>query len=136
MNPDKKKTILVVDDSALVRRQVRDALTGAGYDTVEARNGREALAAFEGHHFDLVITDFMMPEMSGLELIQAIRESAVRSTVPVVVLSTLATGPLVQQGWDLGVKAWLKKPFKPGMLVSAIAALLDPERNGEVACAS
>jgi two-component system chemotaxis response regulator CheY len=132
-----RNTILVIDDSALVRKQIKDALAGAGHPTIEAADGEEGLRLLEGGDVALVITDFMMPKMSGLELIGAIRRNPSCADVPIIVLSTLGTGTLVQQGWDLGVKAWLKKPFKPNMLVSAVASLLPSDGEGEAArCAS
>lgn len=120
------KTVLVVDDSALVRKQVTDALDRQGFDTVAVSDGRRALEVIASTEIAVVITDFMMPTMTGLELIAAIRGGAAHADVPVVVLSTLGSGNLVQQGWDLGVKAWIKKPFKPEMLVSAVASLVAP----------
>jgi two-component system chemotaxis response regulator CheY len=119
-------TVLVVDDSALVRKQVTDALERQGFDTVAVSDGRRALEVLAAAEISLVITDFMMPTMTGLELIAAIRGGSAHADVPIVVLSTLASGNLVQQGWDLGVKAWIKKPFKPEMLVSAVLSLVGP----------
>jgi two-component system chemotaxis response regulator CheY len=132
-----QKTVLIIDDSALVRRQVREALASAGYDAIEAHDGVEALASLRVRDVALVITDFTMPQMSGLELIQSIRGGIVQSGVPIIVLSTLATGSLVQQGWDAGVHAWLKKPFKPAMLLSAVASVLTKAvERGAAACGS
>ncbi len=119
-------TVLVVDDSALVRRKVTEALTGVGLDAVEAADGEEALAALARHEVALVITDFMMPKMSGAELIEAIRESASCAHLPVIVLSSVGKGGAVDQGWKLGVKAWLKKPFKPELLAAALSLLAPP----------
>jgi two-component system chemotaxis response regulator CheY len=121
----------VVDDSSFVRKQVRDALVGAGYRTIEAADGEAGLRLFESEDVALVITDFMMPKMSGIELIGAIRRSPSRADVPILVLSTLGTGALVREARELDVKAWLKKPFKPSMLVSAVASLLSPSSPAE-----
>jgi len=118
------KKILIIDDSALVRRQVIAALEVTGYGIVEACDGQEALNALDVHDIVLVITDFTMPKMSGLELIERIRVHATCSEVPIVVLSTQTKVDLVERGWALGVKAWLKKPFKPGLLASAVQSLV------------
>jgi two-component system chemotaxis response regulator CheY len=131
------KTVLVVDDSALVRRQVTDALARQGVATVTASEGRHALELLATTDIAVVITDFMMPTMTGLELIAAIRSGSVRADVPIVVLSTLGSGNLVQQGWDLGVKAWIKKPFKPEMLAAAVVSLLGTaDAYGGLKCGS
>jgi two-component system chemotaxis response regulator CheY len=118
------KKILLIDDSSLVRRQVTAALEGQGYEFVEASDGPEALQVLDANEIALVITDFTMPKMSGLELIEQIRSRPTRSDVPIIVLSTQAKVDLVERGWHLGVKAWLKKPFKPGMLASAVQSLI------------
>lgn len=119
-------TVLVVDDSALVRKKVVEALAGVGLDAVEATDGEDALAVLERLPVVLVITDFMMPKMNGSELIEAMRQRASWAALPVIVLSTVGQGGLVEQGWKLGVKAWLKKPFKPELLAAAALSLLAP----------
>jgi two-component system chemotaxis response regulator CheY len=118
------KTVLVIDDSSLVRRQVRAALEASGVSIVEAADGLAALELLAAREVHLVITDFTMPRMSGIELLEALRSQATQREVPVIVLSTQGQAALVQRGWELGVKAWLKKPFKPALLASAVLSLL------------
>jgi two-component system chemotaxis response regulator CheY len=114
----------VIDDSSLVRRQVTAALEGKGYDVVQAPDGPEALAILGAEAIALVITDFTMPKMSGIELIERVRAHPTCSNVPIIVLSTQTRVDLVERGVHLGVKAWLKKPFKAALLASAVESLM------------
>ncbi|MCU0686820.1 MAG: response regulator [Polyangiaceae bacterium] len=117
-------TVLVVDDSAFVRKKVTEALAGAGFGAVEAADGVEALAVLARHEVVLVITDFLMPKMSGSELISAIREHEPWAQLPVIVLSTVGNGGVVEPGWERGVTVWLRKPYKPELLVAAALSLV------------
>jgi CheY-like chemotaxis protein len=122
--PATRKRILVIDDSSLVRRQVTVALEGKGYEIVQAPDGPTALEILGAQPIALVITDFTMPRMSGLELIELIRAHPTSSDVPIIVLSTQTKVDLVARGQHLGVKAWLKKPFKAALLASAVESLM------------
>lgn len=110
--------ILVVDDSATVRRVVSRTLTQAGYDVCLAGDGREALEASQAHVPDLVLTDFVMPHMNGLRFVHAMREIANLRAVPVVLMSAKADkigdGFLAQTG---AIDA-ITKPFSPEALLA------------------
>lgn len=116
--------VLVVDDSAFVRAQVRTALAALGVVVIEAGDGVDALAMLGQHEIALLITDFMMPRMTGLELIEQMRSSPATACIATLILSTQATSNFVEHGAALGVRAWLKKPFKAPMLLAAVASLL------------
>lgn len=113
----------MVDDSELVRTRVRAAL-GAGHAFLDAADGARALELLEAHAVDLVVTDFMMPAMTGLDLVERMRRSERTAGIPVLVLSTQATRILVDKAHDLGVTAWLRKPFDPAALTMAATSLL------------
>jgi len=133
---DDQRPLLVIDDSALARRQVKEALASAGYGVVETDDGAAALEVLRRGEVRLVITDFMIPGMSGVELITSIRATPGCEDLPIVVLSTLGNGAVVEQAWPLGVEAWLKKPFKREILLSAIASLLRERERRAEACGS
>lgn len=108
--------ILIVDDSSVVRSMVKKAIAMAGLEigeVLEAGNGREALEALQSHWVDIVFTDLHMPEMTGIELVQAMARSGVLATTPVVVVSSDPSESRVEELRRLGVRAYLKKPFRP-----------------------
>jgi len=108
--------VLIVDDSSVVRSMVKKAVAMAGLDIEEvheAGNGREALEKLQSHWVDIVFTDLHMPEMTGIELVQAMARSGVLSTTPVVVVSSDPSESRVEELRRLGVRAYLKKPFRP-----------------------
>ena len=116
--------ILIVDDSAMVRRQVTSALVGAGFLVVEAVDGedaREKLAATPDT--GLIVCDVTMPRMNGIEFLEAIRQESRFDGVPVVMLTTEGRPDMIQRAKTLGAKGWLVKPFKPDLLISAVQRL-------------
>jgi CheY-like chemotaxis protein len=103
------KSILVVDDNELLCRLACDILTTEGYRAVPASNAHAALAAFENEEFDLLVTDFRMPGMDGLELARAIRNR--NPQFPVIVMTAYA--PVECEH----VTLWLPKEYLfPGLL--------------------
>ncbi len=124
--------ILIVDDSSVVRSMVRKAISMAGLDIEEvheAGNGREALQILQDHWVDLVFTDLHMPEMSGIELVQAMARSGVLSTTPVVVVSSDPSESRVEELRALGVRAYLKKPFRPEGFRAIVEEVLDGQQK-------
>lgn len=116
--------ILIVDDSAMVRRQVSNALVGAGFSVVEAVDGedaREKLSATPDAK--LIVCDVTMPRMNGIEFLEAIRQESRFDAVPVVMLTTEGRPELIQKAKALGAKGWLVKPFKPDVLIAAVQRL-------------
>ncbi len=118
--------ILVVDDVAenrdlLLRRLKRMQLT----DTVEAGDGREALALIRQDNFDLVLLDVMMPEMSGIEVLRALREEGRLADMPVVMISAASEIEKVVECIELGAEDYLPKPFNPALLAARVRAALE-----------
>lgn len=122
-------TILVADDSATMRMIVQATLTGAGWKVLTAGNGQEALEMAKSHPVDLVVSDWNMPVMGGLELIQGLREQDQYLDVPVLVLTTEDDVDSKMAARDLGVCGWLSKPVDPDALVELASELLD-EQSG------
>jgi len=120
------KKILLVDDSASVRQVAGIALRRAGYETVEASNGKEALPFLDAGKLNLIISDVNMPEMNGIEFLKAVKQHPTSKFTPVVMLTTEAGDDLKQQGRAAGAKAWIVKPFQPATLLDAVAKLILP----------
>jgi two-component system chemotaxis response regulator CheY len=121
------KRILIVDDSKTIRQQVAMPITEAGYEIVEAANGAEGLAQLgKNHDVALIITDVNMPNMNGLEMIEAIHEGGKHSHVPIVMLTTETQKSLIARAKTAGAKAWVVKPFIPDQLVAAVRKLAGP----------
>jgi two-component system chemotaxis response regulator CheY len=118
------KTILLVDDSASVRQVAGIALRRAGYETLEAVNGKEALALLDANKPSLIISDVNMPVMNGIEFLKAVKQHPTSKFTPVIMLTTEAGDDLKQQGRAAGAKAWIVKPFQPQTLVDAVAKLI------------
>ena len=115
-------SVLVVDDSMMVRKQVGAALKGQGYDVVEAVDGADALEKIAGNpNVRLIVCDVNMPRMNGLEFLEQL--SAKNSAVPVVMLTTEGQPELIQRAKSLGAKGWLVKPFKPDYLTATAKKL-------------
>lgn len=115
---------LVVDDSATMRRIVINSLQRIGYkDVVEAGDGKEALQAFDAS-IDFVITDWNMPEMTGLELATALRSHEAGRTVPILMVTTRSVRDDIVAAVEAGVNSYIVKPFTPQVLKEKIAQVL------------
>lgn len=118
-------TILLADDSSLVRTEMRSLLEGGGHTVLEARSGLEALAFFSGKSsVQLVITDVNMPEMDGLSFCQVLHAEPAFKNVPVFALTTEISLELKNAGKNAGVLLWIQKPPDSIMLLATIQKLL------------
>ncbi|HSN68468.1 MAG TPA: response regulator transcription factor [Thermoanaerobaculia bacterium] len=113
--------ILVAEDDLEIRRAIVAELRGEGYQTVEASDGREALAAIRNARPDLIVTDLAMPVMDGFALIAAARKSV---TMPIIVLSVRGGETDRVRALDLGADDFVTKPFSVAELFARIRALL------------
>jgi len=120
------KTILVVDDSVSLRQVVSIALKGAGYDVIEACDGRDALGKLAGQKVHLVISDVNMPNMDGISFVKAMKEQVAYKFTPVIMLTTEAGDAKKQEGQAAGAKAWVVKPFQPVQMLAAVSKLVLP----------
>jgi two-component system chemotaxis response regulator CheY len=116
--------ILTVDDSASIRATTRIALTSAGYHVTEAVDGRDGLSKATSGDFDLIVTDLNMPNMNGIELIQALRGSAQHTGTPIIFLTTESDGAIKAQAKAAGATGWITKPFDPDQLVKIARKVL------------
>jgi two-component system chemotaxis response regulator CheY len=116
-------TVLVIDDSQMVRHEVRTALSGAGFSIVEAQDGIDALQKLGATDVNLVVCDINMPRMNGIDFLEQMKKDARGTRVPVVMLTTEGQPELISRAKALGAKGWIVKPFKPDLLVAAARKL-------------
>lgn len=117
-------TVLIIEDEAELRALLKRKLTSAGHTVVEARNGKEGMAAHDETHPDVVITDIVMPEMDGLELIMALR--AAKVTVPIIAMSgggMVAAAKYLRPAKKLGAQRVFTKPIDFDEIIAAVNAL-------------
>lgn len=120
------RCILVVDDSASFRQVVGMALKGAGYDVVEASDGKDALTKLDGRKYHLIVSDVNMPNLDGIGFVKEAKLKPEYRFTPVVMLTTVATEERKAEGKAAGVRAWIVKPFQPAVLLDAVAKLVLP----------
>ncbi|HBP89594.1 MAG: response regulator [Nitrospira sp.] len=119
------KTVLVVDDSVSMRQMVSFTLTGAGYEVVEAGDGKEAVDKLNGGAKpNLVITDLNMPNMDGIALIKAVRGMAAHKFTPILMLTTESSDDKKKEGQNAGATGWIVKPFNPEQMLATIKKVL------------
>lgn len=128
----KRKQILIVDDSVSLRMALRDALSDAGYDVIEACDGQDALTKLDGRRYHLVISDVNMPHMDGYAFLRTLRMLPAYKYTPVVVLTTVEPDPANLRARQAGAKAWLAKPFQAQQLLSVVAKLVSRIRGGRL----
>lgn len=118
--------ILVVDDESRMRKLVKDFLTRAGYQVLEAQDGEEAVDTFYSTKgINLLVLDVMMPKMDGWEVVKEIRKV---SKVPIIMLTAKDQEQDELLGFELGVDEYISKPFSPKILVARVGAILRRSR--------
>ena len=119
MTPDQRNTslALIVDDDAVNRLMARAALESVGWGVEEAENGREALAAFQQLHPDVVLLDIMMPEMDGFAACAALRKLSGGEHTPVLIMTGLDDYDSITRAYDAGATDFLTKPLN-GLLLT------------------
>ena len=117
--------VLVVDDSSTMRRIVRNNLKAIGYtDIVEAEHGQAALGQLAQGGVDLVITDWNMPVMTGIDLVVQMRSQPALQQLPVLMVTTMAEKANIIQAIQAGVTNYVVKPFDTPTLQAKIAQVL------------
>jgi len=120
------KTILIVDDSATIRQVVGMTLKGAGYEVMEASDGKDALKKLDGKKISLIISDVNMPNMDGITFVKEAKKLASYKFTPIIMLTTESQDSKKQEGQAAGAKAWVVKPFQPEQMLAAVAKLIMP----------
>lgn len=116
------QNVLVVDDEEVIRDVCSQILTGDGYSVTTAASGKEALHLVSENNYDAVVTDIMMPDMSGLELLEVIKSTNL--DVSTVVITGLGTFDMATQSDRLGAREFVVKPFTPDELSGAVRKAL------------
>jgi CheY-like chemotaxis protein len=114
------KTILVADDESHILHVVSLKLQNAGYRVLTARDGREALLVAQQERPDLIITDYHMPELSGLELCAKLKEDPATSDIPAIMLTARGYHLEPQDTQSSGIRCMISKPFSPRQLLSTV----------------
>lgn len=117
------KTVLLVEDSVSIRNIASAMLSGASYEVVEAINGKEGVAEANGK-IDLIISNYNMPNMNGLDMVEKIKEMPSCKLIPTIMLTTEANADLKARGKALGISTWMIKPFTPEKLLFAVDQLV------------
>lgn len=113
--------ILIVDDTRTIRDLLRLELIKAGYEVEQAGDGCEALAVLQDYAPQLIITDFNMPKMNGIELVKTLRGMSETRYLPILMLTTENSLEKRNMGKEAGVTGWLVKPFDKEILFDMIA---------------
>lgn len=121
-----KMVFLVVDDVMLIRRLVKNILVDAGYpDVLDAENGKEAIRILNTEDVDFVITDWLLPGISGIELVKYIRKSPDMVHLPIIMLSSIDDKGEILKAVRAKVDDYIRKPFTASILLSKIKAIID-----------
>jgi two-component system chemotaxis response regulator CheY len=121
---DMPKQILIVDDSESIREVLAFSLENAGYEVMVACDGRDALQYFNGRTIDLLLTDYHMPNLNGLELIMKVRQLESYKFMPILVLTTENQLKMMKEARDSGATGWLTKPFNTEKLLQTLRKVI------------
>lgn len=118
------KRIMTVDDSSTIRQMVALTLRDAGYEVIEAVDGRDALERLAKESIDMLITDLNMPNLDGVGLIREVRKNPAHRFIPIIMLTTESHDSKKQEGKAAGASGWIVKPFKPEQLLGVVRMVL------------
>lgn len=128
--------MLVVDDSLPMRAIIIRTIKASGFkdtDFIQAGNGEEALEMLGKEWLDLVITDYNMPDMNGMELIQKMKNDDILKAIPVLVVTTEGSRQKVEEFIQEGAAGYVKKPFTPEAIRFELTKILgEPENEGSI----
>jgi DNA-binding response OmpR family regulator len=129
--PPARATILVVDDTANIRQILVHLLEKEGYQTVQAKDGEEALSLVRMQKFDLVLLDIMMPKMTGYMVCEALRSRSDTRRLPVVMVTARGSKDAVLEAIRAGADDYVVKPFTSDVLLAKIRKVLARRRHRE-----
>jgi len=119
-----KKTVLIVDDFENTRWVVEFALKTLDVIVISAANGQEAIKQFDGKKIDLLITDYNMPVMDGVQLVSNVRAMETYAYIPIIMLTTERNVEKMKKAQDVKVTAWIQKPYKQEDFLKVVQKLL------------
>ena len=118
-------TVLVVDDDPVILKLLEVNFEMEGFTVLVARDGEEGIDVARADQPDLIVSDIMMPKVSGLELVTALKGDPTTSEIPIILLSAKAQNADVRSGLDAGADDYVTKPFEPLDLVDRVNRLLE-----------
>ncbi len=118
------KRVLIVDDEAPIREMIAVALEMAGYECLEAENARDAHQLVVDNPPDLLLLDWMMPGMTGIEFARRLRKDALTAEIPIIMLTAKGEEDSKVKGLETGVDDYITKPFSPRELVARLKTVL------------
>lgn len=119
------KSVLIVDDSAVIRNSLCFLLENEGFDVQTASNGIEGLEKIQALQFDTIIADINMPKMHGYELIREIRKFENYQDVPIIIITTEEEAADKRKGFEAGANLFLIKPTEPKKMVKYVKMFLN-----------
>lgn len=128
--------ILLIEDDAKMRQHMSALLASEGYQTIEARNGREGVELVKSQRPDLVLCDITMPEMNGHRVLEALRNDAATAHLPFIFLTGWGENQDLRAGMNLGADDYLVKPVDPTELLTAVKARLRRRKQAGVSRSS
>ncbi len=116
--------LLLIDDSSLVRKQLKDVFIHDGFEILEAETGKQAYDIIKATPPDIMVCDVNMPEMNGMELCKLLHDEQLSTNIFILMLTTEASPELKEAAKNYGVKAWITKPFNPKALQSVMQKIV------------
>jgi two-component system chemotaxis response regulator CheY len=116
--------ILIVEDSSSIRLVVSNLLQEQGYEVTQAVDGRDGLKQLNGQQYHLIISDYNMPHLNGLDFVAAGRQIPAYKFTPIIMLTTENDDEKKQRAKTFGVKIWMHKPFDAQALINAVKKII------------
>ena len=116
--------VLIVDDAKTIRQQVNFTLKKAGYELIEAEDGLDGIEKLKANRdVVIIVSDVNMPNMGGIEMVQAINTNTELPHPPILMLTTEDSPKFLNLAKEAGAKGWIVKPFLPDVLIQAVKHL-------------
>jgi len=121
------KKVMTIDDSAAIRELVKITLTPKGYEVAQASDGKQALDVLANFVPDMIICDYNMPHMGGIEFVRTVKDSEAYKAynqIPIVMLTSETSEQRRTEGQLAGAKAWMVKPFRGDRLLAVVEKII------------
>jgi two-component system chemotaxis response regulator CheY len=126
MDQTNKRSILIVEDDQYLRELYTLQFGQSGMSVTAAANGREALAKIKNNHCDAILLDIMMPDLTGIDVIKALKQDPATKNIPVIFLTNMGQENIVNEGMALGAVAYLiKSSYLPDQLLKKVTEILN-----------
>lgn len=126
--------ILIVDDSSPMRAVIKKVIRASGFDIGEfheAGSGKEALKVLDEQWLDVVLSDYNMPDMNGLDMLKAMKQNEMMKDIPVIMVTTEGSRARIDDFMKTGATAYIKKPFTPEQIRTQLQQLLGVPAHGQ-----